>query len=322
MPIYETYGIPFTSTITFQSPLLHSTQSPRLEIIEVPTALSLEGSTAFIAIEERHWNNIAPVELRRRGDADIQCFGDGAQIWIYPDRIIYAHGSTARLDLLDVRVVGVGFAWWLLRHGYIPLHAGALSLQNKTVLFTAESGMGKSSLMSSFVADHHPLVADDFVSLRRDTATGRVLASSAYPQMRLWGNSVSQFFGNPERHPTVFEDGEKRRVYVPGVGGHFHSGTYAVNRIYLLERQEATTGDIVTETLNGHEAFILLLSNIIMGAIVPTDYLQPILDTIQTGAVQVPFYRLSYPTGWEYLPAVRAAILAGVTSEATLSPQS
>src|SRR6201999_3847399 len=141
------------------------------------------------------------IEVRRRGEADVEIFGDGAQIWLYPDRIVYAHGTSRRMDLMDVRLIGVGFAWWLLRQGRIPLHAGALSLTDDIVLFNAESGMGISSLMSAFVAAQHPLAADDFVAVPRDPLTNSLMASSAYPQMRLWGNSVSQFFGDPQIHP-------------------------------------------------------------------------------------------------------------------------
>jgi hypothetical protein len=242
----------------------------------------------------------------------VELFLEGAQIWIEPTRIAYAHApDDPRPDYMDVRLVGVGFAWWLLRYGCMPLHSGALQLNGDVVLFTAESGMGKSSLMSAFVADGFPLVSDDFVAIHRDKASGRVVAASAYPQMRLWPNSVAQFFDDPAHHPTVFDDGEKRRVRIGDRFGRFAAGEYPISRIYLLERREEQEGEIVRERLTGLDSFMTLLASMIMGAVFPVQELAPIWDTVQALSEEVPFYRLSYPSGWEQLEAVKAAILRG-----------
>jgi hypothetical protein len=262
-------------------------------------------------LEERHWMLAAPYKILRSGERDVELFLEGAQIWVEQERIAYAHApGNPRLDYMDVRLVGVGFAWWLLRNGAIPLHSGALRLDGDVVLFTAESGMGKSSLMSSFVADGFPLVSDDFVAIHRDPANGRPVAASSYPQMRLWPNSVQQFFDDPENHPTVFDDGEKRRLRIGEGFGRFAAGEYPISRIYLLERRAEESGAIVQERLSGAESFMTLLASMIMGAVFPVTELAPIWEAVQALTEQVPFYRLSYPSGWQHLAAVKARILA------------
>lgn len=311
MALYSLYGIPFSSTVPFRSPVLPDTQPPRLEVVELPAPLPIEDAVPIMELEEQHWALAAPYKLVRVGNQDVELFLEGAQIWIEPHRIAYAHApGKPRHDYMDVRLVGVGFAWWLLRQGLIPLHSGALQLNGELVLFTAESGMGKSSLMSSFVSEGYPLVSDDFVAIHHSAISGRVVAASAYPQMRLWPPSVEQFFGDPAHHPTVFDDGEKRRVQIGNEFGHFARGEYPISRIYLLERRPESTGEIYQERLSGAETFMTLLASMIMGGVFPVTELAPIWDAIQALTEQVPFYRLSYPTGWDYLPDVKAKILS------------
>jgi hypothetical protein len=317
MALYSLYGITFSSTVPFRSPVLSDIRSPRLEVVELPAPLPIEGGVPIMELEEQYWALAAPYKILRMGDRDVELFLEGAQIWVEPNRIAYAHApGDPRHDYMDVRLVGVGFAWWLLRQGIIPLHSGALELNGELALFTAESGMGKSSLMSSFVSEGYPLVSDDFVGIHYDAADGQLRATSAYPQMRLWPNSVSQFFDDPAHHPTVFEDGDKRRVFIgdgndEGKGfGRFARGEYPISRIYLLERRPETTGEIRQERLSGTETFMTLLASMIMGAVFPVTELAPIWDAVQALTEQVPFYRLSYPTGWDHLPAVKAKILS------------
>lgn len=312
MAHYSLYGIPFTSTVPFRSPVLPAPNAtPRLEVVELPAPLPIENAISIMELEEEHWALAAPYRILRQGNQDVEIFLEGAQIWIEPHRIAYAHAAgKPRPDYMDVRLVGVGFAWWLLRQGIIPLHSGALALNGELALFTAESGMGKSSLMSAFVSDGYPLVSDDFVGIHYDTVGGKLMAASAYPQMRLWPNSVSQFFDDPTNHPTVFEDGEKRRVMIGEKFGRFARGEYPISRIYLLERRPESEGEIRQEQLSGTETFMTLLASMIMGAVFPVSELTPIWDAVQALTEQVPFYRLSYPTGWEHLPAVKAQILA------------
>jgi hypothetical protein len=310
MALYSLYGIPFSSNVPFRSPVQSTTQPPRLEVVELPAPLPIEGGVPIMELEEEHWALSAPYKLLRLGERDVELFLEGAQIWVEPHRIAYAHANgKARYDYMDVRLVGVGFAWWLLRQGLIPLHSGALNLNGELALFTAESGMGKSSLMSSFVSDGYPLVSDDFVAIHHDIGSKRVVATSAYPQMRLWPPSVEQFFGDPAEHPPVFEDGEKRRVLIGNGIGQFAPGEYPISRIYLLERRPEPTGEIYQERLSGAETFMTLLASMIMGAVFPVSELTPIWDAVQTLTEQVPFYRLSYPTGWDYLEAVKDKIL-------------
>ncbi|MDQ4075825.1 MAG: hypothetical protein M3220_06200 [Chloroflexota bacterium] len=234
----------------------------------------------------------------------------GDQLLVGSESIVYLHAGNERTrhDLVEVRLLGSGFAWWLLRHGKVPLHAGALGIDGGAVLLAAESGMGKSSLMCSLVREGIPLLSDDFVAVE-NSPSGEIVAASAYPQMRMWPETVEHFIGNADRYPPVFDGGVKRRVAVEEPWGHFLEGIYRVSRIYLLRRWEHTNGAVQLERVSGHDVFMSLLTSILLGPSFPMAELQHVWLTLQQIVEQVPVYRLSYPTGWKWLPALHYAIV-------------
>lgn len=310
MSTYSVYGITFSSSVSFRSPLLSSTGSPSLHITEKYGTIPLEGAEVVVSIPTEYWNLAAPQAIYRKGRQEILHFAQGNQIVVEPEQMTYIHAEpeTIRTDLLNVRLLGVAFAWWMLRQGRIPFHAGAVVIDGQAVMFSAITGTGKSSLMCSLLRQGIPLLSDDFVAVHLFPQR-QLLASSAYPQMRLWPASIEQFVGSPEDYPPVFDGGRKRRVQVGENWGTFLPGSFPVGRIYLLERRNDDHGPIKIDKFQGHEAFMELLTMMTMGAIFPVDDFDRIWSVLQQVVMQVPVYQLSYPSGWQWLPAVQQAIL-------------
>lgn len=310
MPTYSVYGVIVRSTFTFRSPLPLSALPPTLHIVEAESLTAVGGAMARLPIPEEHWNPATPRAIHRFPGEDVLEFPGGDQVRVQPTRITYCYAGprASYPDMVDVRLLGVVFAWWVLTQGRIPLHAGALVVDGGAVLFSAESGMGKSSLMASLVARGVPLLCDDFVTLHL-APNGQVMAASAYPQMRLWPNSVEQFVGLAADHPPVVEGGTKRRVRVGGKWGRFLEGTLPVSRIYLLHRRESVEGPIESHAVAGHAAFMQILAAITMGTIFPVTDFETVWSVAQSFAAQVPVYQLSYPSGWHWLPLVQQAVL-------------
>jgi hypothetical protein len=248
--------------------------------------------------------------IYRHGEEDVLHFPYGDQIWVRPEQMTYAHGGqhAVQRDLMDVRLLGSGFAWWLLRQGRVAFHAGAMLLDGEAALFTAESQTGKSTLMSSLLSQGVPLLCDDFSAVHL-AADGTALLSSAYPQMRLWPPTVEQFLGDPAAHPPIVAGHSKRRVRVGAGWGRFLEGTYPVSRIYLLERRAHMESPVEVIPLSGHDAFMSLLTSITLSSLYPPAELASILPLIQQVAHQAAVYRLRFRSGWEWLPHVHDALL-------------
>ncbi len=307
---YTLYGISIATSLDFRFPLPPSDRPVDLHLTESYGTLSLDQARLLSTTPEAYVNGAGIQAAYRLGDADVLLCLGGDQMVIRHDAIEYRHVRHAPIqrDFVEVRLVGSALAWWLLQAGRLPLHAGALQVDDGAVLFVAESGMGKSSLMASLVGGGIPLLSDDFVTVQRGPGD-TLSAAAAYPQMRLWPETIERFIGSAAPFPTVFEGGNKRRVAVGNSWGSFLEGLYPLTRIYLLQRQGDEHGIVHLERVAGHEGFMSLLASILLGPSFPLEELQRIWPLLQQCADEVPIYRMTYPTGWQWLPEVQRAVM-------------
>ena len=309
MAYYTVYGVTIWSDVPLRSPLTIATPPHDLRITEAHGTLALDGAQVLTIVPDEYRNDLNIEAAYRLGSDDLLLFPGGDQVLLRADQMTYHHAGPegTREDYVDARLLGTVFAWWLLRQGRIPLHAGAVVLDGEAVLFLAERGTGKSSMLASLLAGGVPLLCDDFVAVYL-SVDGEPLAASAYPQMRLWPQTIEQFIGSTDEYPSVFDEGTKRRVPVGGAWGRFLAGLYPVTRIYLLQRGTANEGEIEVRRCTGHEAFMSLLSALLMSANFPASDLQRVWPDLQQMAERVPIYELTYPTGWQWMPHLHRVI--------------
>jgi hypothetical protein len=312
MRTYSIYGITFSSSFPFLSPLPLTSREPELQIYEDHGVLDPQDAPHVEMLPEECWHPVNIQAAYRLPGGDLLQYPGGDQIMVEDRalRYLYAGRERTRLDVVDVRLLNSGLAWWLLRRGHIPLHAAAIVTDGEAILLMAGSGTGKSSLTCSLVAAGHPLLCDDFVAIHLGPHS-QIMASSAYPQMRLWPVSIERLIGSDTDYPQVAFDHYKRRVHVGEPWGTFAEGNFPVSRIYLLDRLESEEGTINAHRIEGHQAFMSLTSSIFTSASFPVADFQAVWPVIQQMAESVPLYQLSYPSGWHWLPDVRQSVLAG-----------
>ncbi len=311
MPCYSVYGVPFATSLSLRFPLPASSQPPRLHLSEQRGTRPLATARLLSQTPDEHVDGGSPRAVYRAPGEDILLFPDGDQAVVRDDAIVYLHAGDepTRADYVEVRLIGGTFAWWLLRQGRLPFHAGALMIDGEAVLFMAESGTGKSSLMCSLIGKGFPLLCDDFVTVQ-PAPDGTIRVASAYPQMRLWPETIEHFIGSAEPFPPVTNGGRKRRVPVGNGWGHFLEGVFPVTRIYLLQRQaEPHGGAVALQRAAGHEGFMSLLAAILLGPSFPLGELETVWTVLQQMTEQLPIYKLTYPTGWQWLPDLHRAVL-------------
>ena len=310
MRSYSVYGVPFASAIPFRFPLPPTSAPARLCLTERNGTISEEASRPLTTLPPERQGDAAVLRVLQWQGSDVLELPHGDQIEVSADEIAYRHAGPHldRPDVVEAQLLANGFAWWLLRQGHLPLHAGALEMNGKAVLFAATSGTGKSSLLCSFLAQGYPLLCDDFTALHRN-AEGTLVASSAYPQMRLWPETVRRFVGDPAPYPSVFLNGSKRAVPVGGAWGTYLEGSLPVSSIFLLNRQESKQGAVTIAPLAGHPAFMLLLTTLMLGPNFPIGELQQLWPLVDTVIEQASVYELTYPSGWGWLPQVQQAVI-------------
>lgn len=127
---------------------------------------------------------------------------DGQRITI--DRTPGVEASRLRLILL-----GAVFSIVLQQRGLLVFHASALRVENSGTIFVGNKGWGKSTLASTLHQRGHEFLADDVVGVD-DRDPGEPTIVPAFPQIKLWSETITSLGGNPLAYPKVSSIVDKR----------------------------------------------------------------------------------------------------------------
>jgi hypothetical protein len=193
--------------------------------------------------------------------------------------------------------------------GIESLHATAVAAPVGAIAFIGDAGMGKSTLAASFHLSGLESFCDDCLVLR--DVGERIMATPAYPGVRLWDDSFKALMSESERGLPVAQYTSKTRLL--GDTSSFHFDRLPLVRIYLLERPAGTdaagTAPMVT-AVSPSEAFPILV-----GASFPLDLTDHAMLArhfrfITRISAEVPIRRLMIPNDFSALPTVRATVIA------------
>ncbi len=193
--------------------------------------------------------------------------------------------------------------------GIESLHATAVATAGGACAFIGDAGTGKSTLAASFHLSGMPAFCDDCLVVRDEG--GRILATPAYPGVRLWKDSLKALMDTDEEGLPVAQYTSKSRML--GQSPTFQAASLPLARIYFLRRptevKVVATAPAVTPISAG-EAFPLLV-----GASFPLDLkdsamLKRHFQFIVRVAATVPLRRLLIPNDFAALPSVREAVIA------------
>ena len=170
----------------------------------------------------------------------------GADIYLQP--YDNADWRSVRLFILGTIISAI-----LLQRGRFPFHVSAIVKNGKLILFSGDSGAGKSTTLAQLVLKGYKIFTDD-ICIMHLTATEKnvqVTGTASYPMLKLWKDAANRL------RDDVY-DKEDYNVR-PGIEkyGHFFfdefdTNAYPVDKIFLLTT-DAMQEDIVE--LSGFEAF-------------------------------------------------------------------
>ncbi len=113
----------------------------------------------------------------------------------------------------DVAIFLLGTVLGILLHqrGQVVLHASAVAVNGKAVLFCGKSGAGKSTMAAALGQGGQPCVADDLcrITLRGD---GEPIVHSDGRQLKLWAQTIDQLQLAPRSRVRVRRELEKYYV--------------------------------------------------------------------------------------------------------------
>ncbi|MGA3311310.1 MAG: hypothetical protein ABSD08_22295 [Xanthobacteraceae bacterium] len=146
----------------------------------------------------------------------------GSEIVVEPE-------SDATAADVPIFILGTVFGILLHQREQIVLHASAVRVNGRAVLFCGSSGAGKSTLAAALAQRGYPLVTDDICTLTLDAA-GAPLVHSDGRQLKLWAQAIDRLDLAQQRGERVRQSLEK--FYV--APGEVFTEPLALGAVYAL----------------------------------------------------------------------------------------
>ena len=309
---YRVYGVTVASDFPFRTPLIPTNGVPDLTFTRVshpPVVDTWRDSEPIF--ESRYLTDDGEPQVRLYRHDEFQVFRQAgvADYYMWPDRIVCHQRDEAATIVVELYFLSLLTGFWLESRGVVALHASAVSVNERAVVFLATNTGGKTSLSTSLMQAGHPLLTDDFlaVSVLDDIAIGH----PGFPQMRMWPDLADHFVGDHAQLPLVMAGTEKRRVRIEAEGlGSFCPEDRQLSRLYLPARSEDVDATIRIEPVPPQEALIELVRESFLSTILEKAGLhRERFARLASLVRQVRMARLVYPSGLDRLPEVRGAIL-------------
>ncbi|OMF35934.1 hypothetical protein BK133_09585 [Paenibacillus sp. FSL H8-0548] len=191
--IYGAFGLTFES---------------ELPLPELPHRIAFSGHADVEIIVDRYLKDtisIEPYDFDVAGAAVTVLMPDAAVFRIEAGkRIIVSPIEGADEDLIRLYVLGTCVGALLLQRSIYPLHGSAIAINGKAYAFAGHSGAGKSTLAAAFLSKGYSLLSDDVIALTQPAADKPMVVWPAYPQQKLWQQSLDAF---------GLENSELRSIY-------------------------------------------------------------------------------------------------------------
>ena len=225
--------------------------------------------------------------------------GDASEVWVtWPDSSTLADAATYLLG----PVLGL-----VLRlRGVTCLHASAVAVGPQAFALVGPAYAGKSTTAAAFAALGHPVLADDIVALFQ--RGGTVFAQPAYPQLRLWPESVALLYGAAGALPRLTPNWDKRALDLTKHRSCFQQEAVPLAAIYVLD-QRTSNPEVRVEGLRGREALMTLIANTYVSYLLDPTMREREFDMLGQLVAGVPVRRVILPADARQLSRLCAHIL-------------
>ena len=280
-------------------------------VIEIPELLNATNGAVDVQLV---YNEIPNFESEFINEFDWYCFVDDSLCFVVNDvaRFKVSKGSLIEVDRFEgadddnVRLFTLGSAIAAILHqrSLLPIHASAVEINGEAVLFSADSGFGKSTTCLAFQKEGFNVVSDDVCVLSVDDK-GAVYIYPGYPQVKLWKESLIYFDEEETKHRRLRENEEKFGVRVRDT--FLDKSKIPVKSIFFLDKKEQD-GVNVNE-LKGLDKLIYLQSNIFRPFFQQKNQVKQNFSKIGQVANSVDFYSIIRPKTGFYTDEIIQKVL-------------
>ena len=200
---YKAFGLNVSSEISLpELPQLNENSLVDIVIKKADLTLlweELAGESKYFVIKE-------DLILFRLPDNAIYMIQKGKEIFYSP--MNNAHEDHIRLYLL-----GTCMGALLMQRKILPLHGSAIEIDGKAYAIVGDSGAGKSTLASAFLKLGYQLISDDVIPVTLNEQN-IPMVTPAYPQQKLWLESLNQFGMESNHYRPIFDRETKYAIPV------------------------------------------------------------------------------------------------------------
>jgi hypothetical protein len=107
------------------------------------------------------------------------------------DKIVFAPESEASIEEVPIFILGTVFGMLLHQRAQIVLHASAVEVNGKAVVFCGSSGAGKSTLAAALVQRGYRLITDDVCAITLSDAASPLVHPDGR-QLKLWAQAIEK----------------------------------------------------------------------------------------------------------------------------------
>lgn len=145
--------------------------------------------------------------------------------------VLVAPSDNVEPKLLSNLITASALDAALLQRNFFLIHGSAVEIDGIAVAFIGETGYGKSTTAATFAASEYPLLSDDTLAINMNTMT----LHPAYPQIKLWPDSVEAVGQSPDELPKLYSLAEKRALRLQTEA---KQQPIPLRQIYVLARDE------------------------------------------------------------------------------------
>jgi hypothetical protein len=220
-------------------------------------------------------------------------YEDGTQFWVdrKQENVWATWATNSPLENAAAYLLGPVLGVVLRLRGIICLHASAVCIEDRGIALVGPAGAGKSTTAAAFAREGYGVISDDIVAL--ENRGDNFLVMPAYPQLRLWPDSVEMLYGSPEALPRFMPGGEKRLLDLESQGAQFERRPLPLGAIYVLgdRRQDPA---LYAEAIRPQNALLLLVADTYANKILDRELRAREFATLGQLVTKVPIRRV-YP---------------------------
>lgn len=185
---------------------------------------------------------------------------DGIEFWLERkgEAMWAVWPETSTLEDATSYLLGPVLGLLLRLRGVTCLHASAVALRNRSVVFVGAEGAGKSTTAAAFARQDLGVISDDVAALEESSEGFHVIP--AYPHLCLWPESAEMLYGSGEALPRFSVGWEKRRLALGERGTRFEKRHLPLGAIYLLGERRPDSAPFV-EAIRPQAALVSLLAD-------------------------------------------------------------